>query len=251
MSNKLGTNLSHQEITELIPSYIHGKLSSDLQREVQEHIAHCESCFQAQQESDLVRRLITPLASDLHPLLSEQRISANIERTLANIEQAELDLPKVRYGLWLRGLSSAWQSAKRWLLALRATDAPVQLTLLAQASLLCVAVGLLVWPSTLPQQQPSLYQTQSQSTLMPSPTASKKVLGEYLFYRVVFKPAAVEKAIRQLLIDVGAQLYDGPSAMGVYTIIVPVENNPNKDTLELLRTNPSVMLAERAIYRDK
>ena len=85
---------------------------------------------------------------------------------------------------------------------------------------------------------------------MPTPAAPNQVLSEYQFYRVVFKPAAAEKAIRQLLIEVGAQLYAGPSAMGVYTIIVPLGQNPNKDTLELLRMNSSVMLAERAIYRD-
>ena len=115
MSNNLSSKLSHSEVAELIPRYINGKLSSDLQREVQEHISHCESCFQAQQESDMVRQLLTPLAADLQPLVSEQRMSANIDRTLANIDHAELNLPAAPHTAWQQSLSWGWQFATGWL----------------------------------------------------------------------------------------------------------------------------------------
>lgn len=240
MSSKANIELSHGEIEELIPLYLNGKLSSDLQRRMQEHIAHCEHCFRAQQDTELVRQLLTPPPAGLQPLLAQPRMAANIERTLANIDHAEL-------GPVVGRPSAGLQGVKRWWLALRASAVPVRLTLLAQSALVVMAIGLMLWSSNGPREIPLGYQTQSASvaTALPAPPEDS------LRYRVVFKPEASEQSMRELLINVGGRLYDGPSAMGVYTIIVPASPGRNTEILGRLRDNPSVMLAERAVYRDR
>ena len=217
---------------------------------MQEHIAHCEQCFQAQQQADLVRQLLHPPADDLQPLLAEQRISANIDRCTELLDAATAGNRDVAVSHGnntgnRRGLSDRLTI---WYRALRDSSAAVRLTLLAQSCLLLVAAGVLLWPDTVSQPQMQWYHTQSRSA--PQPTATSAI-DHYPFYRVVFKPDARETAIRQLLIDIGAQVYAGPSAMGVYTIVGTSEQHPDSDTLAQLRIHPSVLLAERVSYRNR
>ena len=253
MSINSHAELTHDNIEELMPGYINGKLNSDLQRRVQEHIAHCKSCFRAQQEAGLLQQLLSQQPEDLKTLLDERRKAANIDRSLVNIDHREPDGCTSSFSPRLKGLSAIYAWIKNGWKVLRSSAAPVQITLLLQSAVVAVTAGLLLWPTAVPPQPYTLYQTQSrsQSLALISAESEAQMAGEYRLYRVVFKPEAEEKSMRKLLLAVDARIYDGPSAMGVYTLIIPATQQATIDILQRLRIDSSVMLAEQAIYRDR
>jgi len=55
---------------------------------------------------------------------------------------------------------------------------------------------------------------------------------------VTFTPDVTEQAIRQLLLDTNAQIVDGPSAIGIYRLVVP-EGHTN--VINIFNTRPDVI----------
>lgn len=65
---------------------------------------------------------------------------------------------------------------------------------------------------------------------------------------VVFQPGATEKEIRSLLTALGAVIVNGPTAEGLYTIVLPPHVNSDQ-VLARLQKDPSVKFAAKA-YAD-
>jgi hypothetical protein len=53
--------------------------------------------------------------------------------------------------------------------------------------------------------------------------------------------------VRDLLLAIRGQIVAGPSSLGVYTVEVPAGPDPLEKTLEHLRRQPRVSLAEPAV----
>ena len=63
--------------------------------------------------------------------------------------------------------------------------------------------------------------------------------------RVVFADDITEKELRTLLASVGGTIIHGPSALGVYTVTIPLAGRAQLGpVLEALRAHPQVRLAE-------
>ncbi|MGH9962779.1 MAG: hypothetical protein ACREBC_37630 [Pyrinomonadaceae bacterium] len=86
------------------------------------------------------------------------------------------------------------------------------------------------------------YHTLAQSQRLPA-------AGEHDI-RVVFAGTMDQKQIQDLLLAVRAEIVDGPSSIGVYTIRIGSDNGARPDilaVLERLRHHPSVLFAEPAL----
>ena len=215
----------HQRIWELLPWYANGTLAESEKEKVEAHLADCPRC---QEEEEICRRTamavksVGEVAPSPHPV--------QLQRMLARIEENETE-ERSRAGWWRRGLP---------LRALvEATPGPLRVSLVAQAAVILLLVGLLVWqqlrtPSAAP---PAEYVTLSD----PAPAAVPS-----LGLRVMFSPQATEREIRDLLHGIRGQIVAGPSPMGVYTVEVPADGDPLKVILARLRSEPQVAFAERA-----
>jgi hypothetical protein len=123
-------------------------------------------------------------------------------------------------------------------LAFQGTPSPFRWVLAAQTAviiLLTAAIILETWIA------PSLlYRTLSDSV--------SGAEADRAHIRVVFTDDITERELRALLGTVEATIVAGPSAMGIYTVAVPVSGSERtertRSALETLRAHPKVRLAE-------
>jgi hypothetical protein len=125
---------------------------------------------------------------------------------------------------------------------LAAEPGPLRGALLAQAAVILLLVGLLVWQGLRLRSAPegaasAVYQTLSEPAAAPAAGIA---------LRVMFSPQASEREIRGLLHGVRGQIAAGPSPIGVYTIEIPPDGDPVAVVLARLRSEPQVAFAEPA-----
>ena len=239
-TNKLRP-LYHDECQALLPSFINGRLDAAQQRQVQEHVAQCDICFEELQQAQQVVEAIRSEPVELEPLLGTQRMEANLEQVLRNIEGEASPEPKAEEKVvflanWRRSWGQTPKAAKR--------------VVWGQAACLMLAAGMLV---ALPSQQQSVTQPQgvtlqtysSDDVLLAAVTEQSQV------YRMIFHPAATEADIRTLLNNVDAQIISGPSKAGLYTISTLKPSTQQELVLNNLRTSPWVKLAEPSVLTSK
>jgi putative zinc finger protein/fervidolysin-like protein len=212
----------HQRIWELLPWYANGTLAAAEREKVEAHLAVCPRC---QEEEEICRRTaaavqaVGEVAPSPHPV--------QLQRMLARIEESEGE-ERSRAGWWrampLRAL-------------LAATPGPLRVSLVAQAAVILLLVGLLAWQQlrTQPAAPSADYVTLSDPAPAPAPSLS---------VRVMFSPQATEQEIRGLLHGIRGQIVAGPSRIGVYTVEVPADGDPLKVILARLRSEPQVAFAE-------
>jgi hypothetical protein len=198
----------HRRVRSLLPWYAQRTLDPAETRDVAQHLADCATCRAALAE---VQQLAAQIAnSDCAPV--------------ADTNTDAFDLMRAR----IAADSSAPQRAPR---AVARAPRWLWLALAAQ----CATVAVL-WPGSSPQ--PSRHAA-SYRTLAASPTQVPQQ-----FVRVVFDPALTEAALRRLLGELPAQIANGPSAYGVYTLRVAAHDRER--ILQSLRTRHEVRFAEPA-----
>ena len=219
----LGEKL-HERVWSLLPWYVNGTLP---QRERERVEAHLEACRRCQEEELACRRTAETVqgagevAPTPHPV--------QLQRVLARIEEAEREERSPRR------LAVPFRS---WI---EATPRPLRGALVAQAAIILLLAGVLIWqelhsgPQGVPA--PAVYRT-----LSDSPAAR----GPVLRLRVMFSPQATEPQIRELLLDVRGELTGGPSTIGVYTVEVPAGRDSLQAVLARLRSESQTMLVEPA-----
>ncbi len=226
----LGEKL-HERIWGLLPWYANGTLP---QRERERVEAHLEVCRRCQEEERVCRHTAETVqgagevAPTPHPV--------QLQRVLARIDEAEREerAPRIsRIGRWR--FPSPFQAL------LEATPRALRGALLAQAAIILLLAGVLLWqklhsgPEGVPA--PAVYRTLSDSS---------PVRGPVLRLRVMFSPQATEGQIRELLLDVRGEITGGPSRIGVYTVEVPAGRDSLRAVLARLRSEAQVMLVEPA-----
>jgi hypothetical protein len=229
---------NHQRIWELLPWYANGTLSGPDRERVEDHAAGCRRC---QDEIEICQRMaatvksLGEVAPSPHPV--------QLQRVLARIDEAERAAEGERQEQ--RAGRRPFGVPRRALQALvAATPRPLRGALVAQAAIIVLLVGVLVWGElrtgaspARPSPPPAVYQTLSDPA--PVPPASGVIT-----LRMMFSPQATEKEIRDLLLAVHGEITAGPSPFGVYTVAVTAAENPESVVLTRLRSDSVVMLAE-------
>lgn len=233
--------LSHQESWELLPWLANGTLDPEEAARVEEHLAACTIC---RAELRACRELAASLSGAGAGALDPD---AGIERVMARIEAAEAATPG------RRRLGALGRLAGRWRGLLAASPRPVRAALAVQGAIACAAlVSLALFaaprsPAQLPSPDPAPFRTLS-TPAAPAPAEAVRL-------RLVFAEGVTEVAVRELLVDAGARIVDGPSAYGVYTVELSADSNADSNrgaarpegTVERLAAHPAVRFAEPAV----
>lgn len=69
---------------------------------------------------------------------------------------------------------------------------------------------------------------------------------DYKSVNVVFADNATQKQIRNLLVSLNAQITNGPTATGMYTLFVPGSKNKARSVITTLKKSKFILLAEPA-----
>ncbi|HEV7506029.1 MAG TPA: zf-HC2 domain-containing protein [Thermoanaerobaculia bacterium] len=221
----------HQRFWELLPWYVNGTLSGPDQERVEDHTAGCRRC---RDEVETCRRTAVTIkglgevAPSPHPV--------QLQRVLARIDEAEQTVAGERQEPRAAG-------RRRFGMPRRAFQA-----LIAQAAVIVLLVGVLVWvelhagasPVVRPSvssSSPATYETLSDPAPAPPP-------GGTVALRVMFSRGATEREVRDLLLAVHGEITAGPSPFGAYIVEVTAAGHPVSVVLTRLHSDPLVALAE-------
>ncbi len=223
--------LSHDQVALLMPAFISGKLSSESQRRVQEHIAACPACANLHREDLDLSHLLEESPPGLETLLTPAHRERNRRQVIQRIRQSRFH--ELEDG-------EPWTGRKRSRLSASGSAA-------IAAGLCALIVGLMLLPQDRDPantDQRLAYQTRS--------SGSAQLQGGYTrSYRVVFQLGETRESIRQSLLALDALVLDGPSVAGVYTLAFSAQEEPTDQILLRLRQRPEILLAEPSAHRDR
>lgn len=214
-----------REIVGLLPWYLNGTLEVDEQRQVEAHAAGCARCQQEIRQWQALQAAVREMGNAV-----PAPVGAGFPLLRRRIEQEREPVVNwsERLQAWLDGLF-----ARRPVPTLALAVVTVQFLLVVGL------IGLLLEQRNEIQ---TLYQTLSGP---PVKTFSPGRLT------VAFHEQATEVEIRNLLHQVQGTIVEGPSALGLYTVAVSVEGDPEQQverTLQELQRYPRVVkFAERAM----
>jgi hypothetical protein len=220
-------NRSHREVWELLPWYANDTLEGRERQAVETHLLTCASC---QAELKRCRDIGTAVHAAGQTAWSPS--PDHFSRLLARIDAAEARGDQD--GGWWDRLRAQFA---RPLLALQSMPRLVRWALAAQGAMILLLAGVLVWQE--PFSSGPLYRTLSDG--------SDQVPQGQVHIQVVFAEDITEKELRALLTSLEGTIVKGPSALGVYTVEIPVsEGSPDliDSIVEAVRAHQKVRLAE-------
>ncbi|MCB1678178.1 MAG: zf-HC2 domain-containing protein [Halioglobus sp.] len=229
MTSKLN-RISHRQVVDALPAFIRGKLSSELQRQIQAHIVNCTACASLhRQELNLSGLICEPMAGE-EILLTSQRRETNRMRLMQRIKQNPSHPGAAQDNQCVSSMRSRFPRVVS-----------------VAASMAAVVLGGMLWVQYSYSPAPesgATYLTRSSITApQTAPTDDT--------YRVVFQPEETPDSIRHLLSVLEAEVINGPSATGVYTLAFSQPALSNEQRLAQLRREPAILLAERSVHRDR
>jgi anti-sigma factor RsiW len=228
----------HLRIQELLPWWVNGTLEEAEAAEVAEHLETCAPC---REEEGRCRRLgaLVAAAEEIAPVPHP----THLERLLSTIAEEEGGGRRRRWNaLGLPRWLQATPATARWLLAAQGL------------AVLALAAGLTVVLFAPRASDPSAGDpvtveepAQFRALADPEPVEPSRPA-----LRVVYSPGTAEAEIRDLLLELGAEIVGGPTRLGSYTIAVPggVDADPVELVLDHLRGSPMVRLAEPVAARE-
>jgi hypothetical protein len=207
--------MKHSEIIELLPWYANATLAEDERRVVESHLAECPECAREVAGLAKLQKSIIEIGNQT-PASS----SMALNRAMAEIENYERSRvqPAPARGIWERLSSSLGGWWKPTPMLARAVIA-VQL-----AVVLGFAAVIFYQHSQINQND--VYTTSS------GPSGDKNNTR----IAVGFNQAATEQEIRQAVLAVHGKIIDGPSALGLYTLQVPVAPDRAGEVENVLKT---------------
>lgn len=221
------TSISHEETALLMPAFIRGRLDTQRQRQMQEHIAGCSACTRRHREDLELAEMLEQTPAGIELLLTSASRERNRQRLMENITFASRPT----------GPNAAKETRSPF---------PARAMGLA-AGLGAIAIGAVLLTQHLATPEaytPVTYRTQTTA----SPGA--KPVSEGPTYRVVFQPGATLDRIQRLLLDLDAVVVGGPTEAGVYTLAFPTGRHAEGEVLARLRQQPEIVFAEKSVHRD-
>jgi hypothetical protein len=215
----------HPEVWELLPWYVNGTLEGPELERVAARVSSCPSC---QEELARCRELAAAIQGEPEPAWSAS--PGRLLRLHARIDAFERSESE-RWWSSLRGKIDRWFAL---------TPPTIRWALAAEAMLVVLLAVVVTWQAMSPTR--AAYRTLSSETARPSPHGGD--------LRVVFAGDMTEQELRELLGRLEAQIVDGPSPTGVYTLRLSPAGRAEDQTriaLETLRMSPKVRLAEPAV----
>ena len=216
------SSYDHDELVNFIPWYIKGKLTAHENAAVKQHLNDCESC---RQEVSNCKALADFLPK---PTESWQPTVAHFAGILAGVDKLEaakkLEKPantsaKAGFFQWVRQLFAQ-------------TPWPVRWTLAAESLAFAILAAVMVLPGRLTTDQTGAFETLSNAET-PSPPS-----GQML--HVIFSDDITAKELSELLLQTKAQIRQGPSEVGAYTVELP--SGDAAQAQAALRAHPKVKL---------
>ncbi len=219
--NKI-SSYDHDELINLIPWYVKGKLTANENAAVKQHLDDCESC---RQEVSRCQALAGSLPKPAEPWKPSAAHFAEILVGVDKLEAAEklnssdITVPKVGFFDRVRQL-------------LAQTPRPVRWTLAAE-TLAFAILAVVLLPGQLNIAKTGTFETLSNAE---TPTSSSG-----LMLRLVISDDMTAKELSELLLQTNAQIRQGPSEIGVYTLEIPAGDAAKAQST--LRAHPKVRLA--------
>lgn len=221
------TRMSHEEAALLMPAFIRGRLDTQRQRQMQEHIAGCSTCGLRHREDLELAKAIERTPAGIELLLTSASQERNRQRLMENIASNS------------RPVGSNAAKEPRFPLP--------ALALAMVAGLGAISIGAVLLTQHLATPEgyiPVTYRTQTTA----SPDTRPATEGPT--YRVVFQPGASLDNIQRLLLDLDAVVVGGPTEAGVYTLAFPAGRYAEGEILGRLRQQPEIVFAEKSVHRD-
>lgn len=196
----------HEAIQLLLPWYASGQLDLAERTRVAEHLARCADCrAEVEVQQALARAVIVPAPA---PDVGWQKLAARLGRAAA-------PAPRRRVRAWTRANGGATRHL-RWLVA-------------GQSAAIAVLAAWIAVPLLSPETHDGKYRALSAE----APATDGNVLA-------MFRPAATEAQLRQVLTTSGVRIVNGPTSAGAYVLATPAGG----EALAALRRDPIVTLAE-------
>lgn len=196
------TTHAHDEFVHLIPWYLKGQLSVDESDAVKQHLSSCESCQQELLSCQKIAESLPDTATTWKPS------AAHFAGILANLDKLEAASATKQ----IPEFSTKSSVFDRIQQLLSQTPNPIRWTLAAEA-LAVILLAAVVMPSRFNSDIPRSFETLSNAQT--PATLSGTML------RVVFSENMSTKELSELLLQNKAQINQGPTAVGVYTIQIP------------------------------
>jgi len=217
----------HRQVWELLPWYVNGTLSGRDLDLVTGHLPACSDCAE-----EVARCRDLTVAVGTATVVARAPSGERLARLLARIDAIEAAGSR---DVGWRGRLRDRIDALRELL--QSTPAPTRWALAAQGVLVVLLVAVVAWQAALSSGSPY-------RTLASAPEQAPRGQAQI---RIVFTDDISEREMRAVLEHVKGRIVDGPSAVGAYTVEVPVPATASErvaPVLEVLRTQPKVRLAE-------
>ncbi|MEQ1527833.1 MAG: zf-HC2 domain-containing protein [Methylococcales bacterium] len=209
MTKQQQNNLSstdHHALVGLIPWYVKGNLTADENAALKQHLSDCKIC---QQEELNCRALTKSL-----PVSGEawNTSPAHFAGILANVDKLEAQQKLKQSAPELSAAGFFQRIAKLF----AQTPRPVRWTLAAESLAFAMLAAVMVLPGQVNPGKSALFETLTNAE--PAQTSAGQVL------RVVFDDTMTAKELTELLAQSKAQIRQGPSSVGAYSVEVPVQD---------------------------
>ena len=217
--------MKHSEVRELLPWYANSTLGNAERELVVAHLASCQECARELENLAMLQRAIVETGNRV-----EVPRSLTLDRALARIEEYEqtkareanrrpaLDSLRERI---IEFWSNLWQTTPAWPLAM-----------IAVQFILLVCLG------------GAFYYQQNKGNVVYTTSSAPSRDKSSTRIVVSFDDNASEHEIRQAISAVHGKIVDGPSALGLYTIQVPI---PVEHTAEIQQALTTLRRDDRVV----
>jgi hypothetical protein len=220
------SEISHDEVIQLIPWYVKGKLNASEQALVKMHLENCDTC---RSEVILCQNLSKSMPAPAEPWKPSAAHFAGILAEVEKLESLAEVKPEANSRLKSKGLFHRLKAA------ISATPGPMRWTLALETLAIAGLVAITVLPVQYQMNRDSVagYETLS--------NAGKPLNTNGKLIKLVFADDMTTKELNSLLTGNGLQLRDGPTVVGVYIVECDAANVDK--SLANLKAHPKVRLA--------